>query len=60
MARVKFGGNRVGRFRPIDQPPRHDDLLIGLASPLKIGDGDLAIRPLRNACRNSLEVSARI
>ena len=30
-----FGGDRVGRFRPFDQPPRHDDLLVELARPIR-------------------------
>ena len=41
-----LGGDRVGRFRPVDQPPRHDDLLVVLAGPFEIGDGDLAVGAL--------------
>ena len=33
----------VGGLRPVDQPPRHQDLLVELARPLEIHDGDLAV-----------------
>ena len=41
-----LGRDRVGGFRSIDQPPRHNDLLVELAGPLKISDGDFAVRAL--------------
>ena len=41
-----LGGDAVRRLRAFDQPPRHDDLLVELAGPLEIGDGDLAVGAL--------------
>ena len=38
-----LAGERVGGFRPVDQPPRHDDLLVVRAGPFEIGDRDLAV-----------------
>ena len=37
-------GDGVGRFGPVDQPPRNDDLLVGGCRPLEIGHRDLAVR----------------
>ena len=55
-----LGRDRVGGFRSVDQPPRPDDFLVELTGPLKICDGDLAVRAWRSACRNSFEVNARM
>src|SRR5438046_1840688 len=41
-----IGGKAVGRFRTIDQPPRHDDLLMMRAGPFEIGHGDAAVHAL--------------
>src|SRR5262249_35578601 len=41
-----LGCDSVGGFRSVDQPPGHDDLLIGLAGPFKISNGDLAVSAL--------------
>ena len=40
------GGKAIGRFRPVDQPPRHDDLLVVHAGPFEIGHGDAAVHAL--------------
>ena len=39
-----LAGDRIGRFRAVDQPPRHQDRLVVQAGPLEIGDRDLAMR----------------
>ncbi len=38
-----LAGERVGGFRPLNRPPRHDDLLILRARPFEIGHRDLAM-----------------
>jgi hypothetical protein len=39
-------GHGIGRLRPFDQPPRHDDLLVVCSGPLDIDDGNLAVGAL--------------
>ncbi len=36
-------GDAVGSLRPVDQPPRHDDLLIERAGPFEIGHRHLGV-----------------
>ncbi len=39
-----FVGDGIRRFRPLDHPPRDDDLLVGGCRPFEIGHRDLAVR----------------
>ena len=39
----KLGGDRVCRFRHVDQPPRQQDFLVADIGPFEIGDGDAAV-----------------
>ena len=44
--RRDLADERIRRFRPLDQPPRHDHAPLAIAGPFEIGDGDLAVDAL--------------